>query len=91
MSARWRKTPDERGLASVGQGPRGFELREDGERLIDVNAVGGSWRGPLKGWYWCGLGVNTYNTKPLFPTAEAAKADADAYYKAAKKAIRSTK
>ncbi len=51
--------------------------------MIHVAAAGGgALQGPLKGWYWYGIDVNTYNTKPLFKTAEEAKADADAFYKA---------
>ena len=80
--ARWRKQPSEGGLRSIGQGPRGYELRLDGEELIHVSAAGGNATGgPLRGWYWYGFGVNTYTTKPLFKTAEDAKADADAFYK----------
>lgn len=78
---RWRKTPDETGLRSIGQLPRGFELREGDEVICAVVPVGGGWRGPLKGWFWSGDGVNTYNTKPLFKTKEDAKADATAYFK----------
>lgn len=78
---RWRKTPSETGLRSVGQSPRGFELREGEEVICTVSASGGGWRGPLNGWYWYGDGVNTYNTKPLFPTKEAAKADATKHFK----------
>jgi hypothetical protein len=49
--ARWHRQPDLTGLASIGQGPRGYELRRDGETLIFVEASGGSWNtGPLKGW-----------------------------------------
>jgi hypothetical protein len=84
--ARWRKQPSEGGLRSIGQGPRGYELRQDGEVIIAVHAYGGSaLGGSLKGWYWYGMGVNTCNTKPLFKTKEEAKADADAHYKANRK------
>lgn len=82
--ARWRKEPHESGLASIGAGPRGYELWKGDEHLISVSAAGGSWRGPLRGWYWCGMGVNTYHTKPLFKTADEAKEDAAAFYKAHK-------
>ena len=83
MSARWRKTPSEGGLRSIGQSPRGFELRDGDEVLIYVSAFGGSaLGGPLRGWYWCGFDINTINTKPLFKTKEEAKADATAYFKA---------
>lgn len=80
--ARWRKEPHETGLRSIGAQPRGYELHQNGEVLIYVSPAGGGWQAPLKGWYWYGFGVNTYNTKPLFKTAEEAKADADTYYKA---------
>lgn len=81
--ASWRKQPSETGLRSIGQGPRGYELRIAGDDvIIRVQAAGGSATGgPLRGWYWYGMDVNTYNTKTLFKTAEEAKADADAFYK----------
>lgn len=79
--ASWRKEPNETGLRSVGQGPRGYELRKDGDWLIKVAPSGGNWMRPLEGWYWYGLDTNTFNTKPLFATAEDALADAKAYYK----------
>jgi len=77
----WRRTPNERGLAAVGQSPRGFEGRIDGKVVLNVQASGGSWRGPLKGWFWYGLGQNTVISKPLFGTAEEARDDAKKFYK----------
>lgn len=80
--ARWRKQPSEDGLRSIGQAPRGYELRLNGDVLVHVVACGGgALLGPLRGWYWYGFDTNTYRTKPLFETAEDAKADADAFYK----------
>ena len=80
--ARWRKEPRETGLRSIGAAPRGYELRVDGEDVLRVRPAGGNWARKLEGWYWVGMGHNTYNEKPLFATAEEAKADADAYFKA---------
>lgn len=81
--ARWRREPSLTGLASIGQGPRGYELRRDGETLIFVEPRGGNWNtGPLKGWYWYGFNRNTLAEKlPLWPTAEDAKADAADWFK----------
>lgn len=79
MAARWRKQPNETGLRSVGQSPRGYELREGGEVIIHVAPSGGGWSNPLRGWYWYGMGQNTH--KDLYKTAEEAKANADAYFK----------
>lgn len=85
--ARWRKQPSETGLRSIGQGPRGYELRLDGEELIHVSPIGGgALNGPLLGWYWYGLGRNTYTEREPFKTKEEAKADADAFYKSQAKA-----
>jgi len=84
MSLRWRKEPHETGLRSVGQSPRGFELRDGEEVVCSVSPAGGGWRSPLRGWYWVGDGINTYNSKPLFKTKEDAKADADLHFKAKK-------
>lgn len=78
--ARWRKQPNEGGLRSIGQCPRGFELRLGGEVIIRVWPNGGGWSRPLDGWHWTGLGV-TGTGSGKFSTAEEAKANADAYYK----------
>ena len=82
--ARWRKQPHETGLSSVGASPRGYELRIGEEVLIHVAPAGGGWMSDLRGWYWYGMGINTYQKKPLFKSAEEAKADADAFYRANK-------
>jgi hypothetical protein len=64
---RWRKQPNEQGLARICQGQRGFELRENGETLMHVS--------PTKtGWYWYGLGKNTHSNPT--ETADQAKAEA---------------
>lgn len=81
--ARWRKQPNETGLRSIGQSPRGFELRLGGEEIMRVWPNGSGWSRPLDGWYWTGLGV-CGTESGRFETKEAAKADADAYYKAHK-------
>ena len=86
MPARWRKQANERGLAAVCQGPRGYELREGKNVLIRVSPYFGNphiWT--LAGWYWCGLGRNTFVEGKSWPTAEEAKADAMAYYREKRK------
>ena len=83
--ARWSKQPNEPGLRSVGQTPRGLNLKEAGEELLYVRASGGGWSSDLRGWYWYGMGENTINTKPLFKTKEAARDDASVWYRAARK------
>jgi len=56
MTLRWRKDPKETGLRSVGAAPQGHKLylvEADKEDYIAwVSPFGGSWRGPLEGWYW---------------------------------------
>lgn len=80
MTARWRKEPRETGLRSIGAAPRGYELREGENILLAVRPYGGNWARPLDGWYWVGMGQNT--CRRLRATAEEAKAEADAFYKA---------
>ncbi len=80
---RWRKEPNETGLRSVGQCPRGYELRDGEEILIHVSADGGGWQRPLAGWYWYGADMRGKDSG-RFKTAEEAKANADAYFKANK-------
>lgn len=77
--ARWRATPKAKGLARIGQGPTGIQLREGTKVVIQV-APALSYPGKqITGWYWYGLGQNTAST--LRETLEEAKADAMAYYK----------
>lgn len=78
--ARWRKEPRETGLRAVGAAPRGYELRRGDDTIMWVCPDGGNWARPLRGWYWVGMGQNTCND--LKATAEEAKAEADAYFKA---------
>lgn len=83
----WRKQPDERGLASIGQSPRGLELRYGNENIADVLPVTKGNRWNVVAWYFCAsadeFGVphrNTYGAKH-YKTKELAKAACDAYVK----------
>ncbi len=83
---RWKKRPRETGLRAVGAGPRGSVLH-DGEREYGwVSALGGDWRGPVRGWYFVcphdsvGEYANTCNDPA--PDEETAKAQAMAFVKA---------
>lgn len=80
MAARWRKQPNEKGLARVCQSPRVDELWENGKRLM-YTAFASKRHGHNDMWYWVGLGQNTFG-KRMFATKEEAKADAAAFYKA---------
>lgn len=80
MAARWRKQPNDTGLARVCQGQRGFELREDGKRLMSVSHAPERY-GHNGMWYWVGFGINTFG-QTMFQNKEDAKIDADLYYKA---------
>ena len=77
MAKRWRKQPNETGLASIGQRTRGYDLREGGEVLAQVRPLEKDWT--VSGWYWYGYGVNTCGT-PV-ETAELAKAQVIIYIK----------
>ena len=85
----WRKEPSEKGLARIGQGPRGADLRVGTSAVAHVRAarrdLGGSYY-----WYWYGsateLGIphrNTASERRDWPNTdegfEAAKADCQAY------------
>lgn len=88
---RWRKEPNERGLASTGQAPRGAELWYGNERIATVTAGRhGSGFGPPDTWSWSARsdhnGVPWRNSAaegrywPLTDEGlEAAKADCRAY------------
>jgi hypothetical protein len=82
VTARWRKQPKATGLAGMGQGPRGMQLREGDKLIISVAVIQAFWDRKT-GWYWYGLGKNTCD-EPC-ATMEEAKAQADAYYKAFQK------
>ena len=59
MAKRWRKQPNEAGLASIGQRERGYDLRERGEVLASVRPKGDRFEVTGWYWYWYGMGVNT--------------------------------
>lgn len=87
---RWRREPDMSGLASIGQCPRGAELRCDGEVIVHVSAwrLPTSWGRDYRGWYWVAVsdrfGVplkNTAGGEPISEDIEVVKAEAMAYVK----------
>ncbi len=82
MAARWKLNPRETGLSAVGAGPRASQLYDDGKAVATVEPLGGDWRGPLRGWYWYGMGCNTCDTPAA--TVDEAKAQAMAFYKTRK-------
>lgn len=87
MSMRWKLQPYRTGLAAVGEGPRSSDLRIDGKRVATVHAMGGGWRGPVRGWYFVArcdeLGIPLRNTHAtIVSTVDEAKAQAVAYVRA---------
>lgn len=80
MTARWKLDPIPTGLGAVGAAPRCSRLREGSKQIATVQAIGGGWQGPVSGWFWYGMGQNTF-AEPCATEAEA-KAEALAYYKA---------
>lgn len=74
---RWRKQPSERGLARIGQLPRGVDLRRGGECLACVRPTSQSG----EAWFWrARIGDESTNTacRPQ-PTIEEAQAEAEAW------------
>ena len=88
----WRNEPNEQGLSSIGQGPRGRIGKVNGEDVMTVDAWGGSaLGGPLRGWVWMYADNNrdtpvmrSWDTLPLYETKEAAQAAATEWFKANK-------
>jgi hypothetical protein len=82
----WRKQPNEGGLRSIGQGPRGAILRVDGEDVGRVQADGRNITcDPFRGWFWYARSddgrvplKNTAGEKPV-KDLEVAKAACEAY------------
>lgn len=69
MAARWRKEKNEQGLAKVCQRERGYELQEDGTWIIMVSPFSKDGRrSGTSGWYWYGIGRNTYAERLFFET-----------------------
>jgi hypothetical protein len=83
---RWHKEPNEQGLASVCQSPRGAELRIGSDVLAHVYAHREGWSRNYEGWYWVAQSdvyqVPLKNTcSAPVSTLEDAKAAAKAYVK----------
>lgn len=88
MSARlritWKKEPNETGLASIGQSPRGYDLRINGEHVGSVrpNRIGFERR--WVGWWWYAVsdkhGITLRNeARAPLKTIEEAKDACKAY------------
>lgn len=82
MAARWRNEPRERGLASVAQLERGYELWEGGKRLVRVGPITKPWTREITGWFFVSYIGSAYINTCGDPasTKEEAKAQADAWY-----------
>lgn len=80
MSLRWRRHPNERGLAFVGQRERGLELRDKGVVIANVYPHVDQYR-RTTGWWWVArIGDDLMNTcAQRWDTKEEAKAAADAW------------
>jgi hypothetical protein len=79
----WRKQPNEKGLARICQGPRGYELRSGGEVVMHVAPKReGFDKWAIHGWYFYGLGYNSLSEGRVFTSPEDAKGAATAYAKA---------
>jgi len=60
---RWKMAEREKGLRAIGAGPRGHYLHDGKITYVTINALGGDWREPLRGFYWYGtLDGNYVNT-----------------------------
>lgn len=82
----WKHEPNEKGLARVGQGPRGYDLNfGEHKRIASVDMVRQGSKFVYKGWYWScasddALGITHHNTasNPV-ETMDEAKEQAEAY------------
>ena len=86
MPKRWRRQPNERGLARVCQSPRGYELHENGKQLAYVSPVTRGLTREVTGWYFVCLGPAHHNSlweNVAYPTADEAKGAALAHIKQA--------
>lgn len=83
MTLRWKKDNQVTGLASIGAGPRGSKLREDGKVYASAQAHRVNFR--TVGWYWVAgwdSDVPHFNSCAVtLPDEASAKAEAMAYVK----------
>lgn len=79
MRLTWRKQPSEKGLAAVGQGPRGVDLRQNGERVMCVRPYTQG-KYTIHGWYFYGSGYNSLQFAEPYETMEIAKEKAKKYF-----------
>jgi len=84
MKITFKLRPRETGLRAVGAGPRASEIRLDGRQIGSVSAVGGGWRGPIKGWMWVVYGGEPLPDSPFVNTSHRLVATADEAKRAAK-------
>lgn len=83
MRLTWKKDARETGLRSIGAAPQGYKLHDGTHIYATVSPLGGSWMGPLLGWYWvagCDAPIPHKNTcKSPCETIEEAKKQAKEY------------
>jgi len=82
---RWKMSPKETGLRSIGARPRSHNLYLDGEEIATVYPNGGGWSRKQDGWYWVVVeakGIPYMNTcNDPVPTVQEAKEAVKAYLK----------
>lgn len=83
---RWKKRPCATGLQRIGAGPRGSVLHDGEREYAWVSALGGDWRGPVRGWYFVApqdsVGEFANTSSNPAPDEATAKAQAMAFVKA---------
>ena len=80
MAVRWKLEPKATGVEAVIAGPRGsFLLNSLGAIIMYTEAFVVAPGAPVKGWYWYGMGRDTYSN-PLCATEKEARKEARAYY-----------
>lgn len=79
--------PAETGLRRVGAGPRSSHINLNGSPIGSVCALGGGWRGPVRGWYWVIHADAVRPGSPLMNTCHKPAKSADEAKAQAKKWI----
>lgn len=85
MRITWSKEPHSTGLARIGEGPRGYYIKIDGENVGSVNPVCKDY--VVIKWYWAVGSYEQFNMKHrngvaekiYFQTADEAKKACRAY------------
>ena len=81
MRLRWKQNAGKTRLEAIGAGPGGHTLWDGKMEYAHIDALGGDWRGPFRGWFWYSAFGGYQNTCDTPQTLEKCKVDAAKWVK----------